>query len=371
MTRKQTVYEPKNARAISILKTWLREVGISYRVSVTPTCDLLVTTQDGKRVEVQVNAGESAAPPEGAVVLHGAVLTGRRIQDALDHFLAFQVALGYPGTTPVHRGELPEKKLSYIDNFEDVAMRHTEFRRSTNPTTEELAKYTAVIKKAAWNFLRLNQELCHDHVLGIEDLFSYTQIWLTIYLTYYQVPVEQALDANNEKKLYSYLTQRFSEFKHLLWKKARNILPNLDVASVGRGASVPVGWETETQVGQGGQRDSAKSFVAKNVDESEEIDEAYVERHCELDLRTPNTRRTSATAKLEESLAALPHDRMMELLQEAMENTRLHADAQKEARKRLARHMHTCALCAHLSPPGLENDEDDSSPGLEEQEHTA
>lgn len=356
MLTKSTVFEAKNARAVSILKSWLREVGISYRVSFTPNCDLLVTSSEGVKKEVQITAGDSGTAPEGAVVLQAGVLTGRRIQAAMEAFAAFQRTLGYEAKTPVDRGQLPDKKLDYKDNFEAVAMRHTELRRSPNPTAKELSQYDVVLKKATWNFLRLNTQLCQDHVHSFEDLFTYAQTWLVVYLGYYQVPAEQDKESNNEKKLYAYLWQRFGEFRSLLNKKRRNVLAGMDTASIGQ-FNEPYRYNC----GQGegkyfgylDRKGSSESGL-----ESDDTDESYVARHNELDLRSPNTRRTSAAANLEARLAALPHDEMMETLKTAMENDRLHIDASREARKRLAEHIHGCALCTHLSPPGLEEDED-------------
>lgn len=345
---KVTVFEAKNSRAVSLLKSWLRAVEIGFRVGSGPV-DLLVTARDGTKTEIQVDAGDSKPAPEGCIVIEASTLTGRHIKGALDAFVILQARLGYAPKMPVDRGALPTQKLSYIDAFEDVALRHTELRRAPNPSSAEITKYEPVMKKATWNFLRTNSRLCQDHMLEFDELFgTYARCFTINYLAWYLVPEEMDKECNNERKLYAYLWQRFGELRSLLNKKARSTLVTLDVAAIGRR-------------GQTYDYCDKTTWVADEEEQEDEVDEAYVARHCELDIKNPHTRRASAIRLLDVKLAKLDHNSMIELLQSAAENDRIHPDAQREAAARLQKHAATCPDCIHLSQNesfGIEEDEE-------------
>jgi hypothetical protein len=330
--RKAKVFESKNSRAVSLMKSWLRASGISFKSGSVPGVDLVVADAAGRDVSLQIDCGESPAAAPGTVVVGGSVLTGRRLRDGLAFFADFVASLGYTPRTPVDRGELPDQNLSVVDHFEEVAMRHSELRRCPNPTTQQMRRYEPVLKKATWNFLRLNARLCADNMLEFGDLFSYAQAWTINYLGLYEVPAEQDTAHNNEKKLYYFLWQRYNEFRQLLVKKGRNIFPELDTASVA-------------------QHD--RPYDHNNVaswnwaDEREdELDEAYIARRRQIDVRTPNVRRASAIRLLEQELGALPHDKLVGLLTEAAQNDRIHPDARREAARRLSEHCSSCQSCA-------------------------
>lgn len=355
--RKTKVFEAKNARAVSLLKSWLRAVEVSYQVPVrtgakVAEVDLIVTSQDGRAVQVQVNSGDSPAASPATTVLDGTVLTGRNIQAARDLFSGFLGSLGYEARSPVDRGALPDGKLDYHDRFEDVSMRHADLHRVPNPSENELLRYEAVMKKAAWTFLRSQGRFCDEHMFEFGDLYTYAMVWTTIYIGYYEVPEHEVTASNNEKKLYSFLSQRFDELRAIGDKKGKNIFATLDVAFLGM----------HGQVYEWGD----KSCWDGNVMRTEERpDDEYVARHNELDLRTPNTRRVSATHVLESKLRALPHDEMINVLKETAKNERLHPDATAEAARRLADHQHGCTACVYLDEMSPTVTPDDQAPGID------
>jgi hypothetical protein len=355
MRKQPKVIEPKNARAVSLLKSWLRQLGISYEIGVSAGVDLVVGAKDGQRIQVQVSCGESVSCPVGAVVIQGGVLTGRDIQAGLDLFSTFVSSLGYEPQPPVNRGELPEKKLNYVENFEDVTMRHTELRRCPNPSAGQMEQYADVMKKATYSFLRSFHRFCRENSLEFDDLYTYAQVWTVIYLGYYEVPMHAITENNNQKKLYKYLSQRFLEFFSVTEKKAKNIFG----ASHARDGTF---WDRP-----GGDGKDRTVFNEINcllgpyriIDEI--VDDQYVARHCRLDVRTPNTRRSSATAVLEEELSMLPHDILVEKLQEAADNVHIHPDAQREAVRRLDEHRASCLDCGpsdlHVAGQVRENED--------------
>jgi hypothetical protein len=330
--RKAKVFEAKNSRAVSLMKSWLRASGISFTTGAEPGVDLAVLDAAGRPVALQINCGESPPAAPGTVMVAGSVLTGRHLRDGLAFFTDFVAGLGYTPKTPVDRGELPEQKLSVVDDFEAVAMRHSELRRCPNPSTAQMKRYEPVLKKATWNFLRVNSRLCADNMLEFGDLFSYAQAWTINYLGLYEVPPEQDTANNNEKKLYYFLWQRYNEFRLLLLKKGRNIFPELDTASVA----------------QHDRPYDHNNLASWNwADEQEEaVDEGYIARRRQLDVRTPNIRRASATRLLEQELGALPHDKLVTTLTEAVQNDRIHPDARREAARRLTEHCESCETCS-------------------------
>ncbi|MBA3350901.1 MAG: hypothetical protein H0U23_00480 [Blastocatellia bacterium] len=344
------VIESKNARAVAVLKSWFKASGISFRVCKTGGADLAVASLGGSEVLLQVSCADSPKPSDGVVVLEGATITGRKVREALAVYIAFIVGLGFEGIAPVSRGEIPEKKLTYEDDFEAVAWRHSELRRCPNPTAAQIKKYDVVLKKATWNFLRLNADVCGDNMLAFDDLFSYAQVWTVNYLGYYEIPEELCTADNNDRKLYAFIWQRYSELRSLLKKKGRSILVDRQLAEISRTGTV-----------ENVNVDSQKNlFVAVAIeDEEEAIDEAFVARKCQLDTKSPVARRNSATSLLEKSLNSLSHGEFVELLTNATENLRIDPEARREASRRLADHSATCSLCSGLK--GLSDEDEDVS----------
>lgn len=338
----------KNSRAVSLLKSWLRTVGISYRVSLTEGADLVVSRADGTKAEVQVTAPGAPNAPAGALILAAALLTGRRVRDALKAFDEFVKVLGYEGKLmqPVDRGVPPETKLNYHDHFEDVAFRHSELRRAPNPSKEDLLKYRVTMEQVVWKTVQLNSWIYEDHMLAPEDLLTYAQIWTTTFIAYFEhkdsEESETALKNRNERDLYAYLWQRFGELRNLLVKKGRSVLPDIETALLAQnGGERPVGW-------------SGRGYTG-NVDKGEDLD--YIKRHCELDLRTVNLRRQSARDALKAGLANMPHDSMVNLLKEAGSNPYYNPDARSEALRQLKEHQEGCVDCVYLTVPASEEDE--------------
>jgi hypothetical protein len=349
-------------RALNTVKSWMAACRISFRTGRWPEADLVVTNAAGQEVGVSVVIKGSPVA-EGSLVVNGSDITHRALKVALEAFASLQQALGFEPKLPVDRGAIPERR-PYGDDFDLVVWRHTEFRRSPNPDRQKLEKYKSTAEKASWKFYRSNQRLCADHMLQVEDLiFGYALVWTTNYIALYEIPAERALQNDNERLLYTYLTQRFAEFRTSLNRKGRNELPVLDAAFIGlRGRpydySNKTSWLTE--------RDEAvqQTRPMLDVDDTDDEDEDYVARHRELDVSSPNARRASATQLLETQLASLPHDEMVSLLTAASENGRIHVDARKEAGRRLRAHVQSC--CACTGTVVQVEDEEDEAPGSEE-----
>jgi hypothetical protein len=128
-------------------------------------------------------------------------------------------------TNPTDRGPTPTTKARFKDEFEFVAFRHMEFRRTSNPTSLQLKAYEPIIVATSANFFRKSKNLCMDHMMDIDDLKTYATMWTVNYIGLYELPPDTG--DQNFKLLRTYLSQRFNELRGLLWKKGRNILVSL------------------------------------------------------------------------------------------------------------------------------------------------
>ncbi len=204
-----------------------------------------------------------------------------------------------------------------------------------------------MIEKAIWRFFRSNQILCQDNLLGVDDLRSYGTVWTVNYCGLYELERTGDNNHENERLLYTHLTQRFGDFRTILIAKSRNVLPKLDDAHI-------------ATTGQTYDYNDYRTWDASPGEEDED-DEAYIARHSRLDRSDPKRRRDSAAKLLDESLAALGHDEMVEALTAAGDNDRIHPDARAEAVKRLTAHKAECSECPSPEeleqPPGLGADE--------------
>ena len=323
--------DKKNARALNLLKSWLGALQIAYRPGTETGVDLVVEGRQGP-VSVQVAASDSPAAPEGTLVVASGDLTGRDIRNALSVFSDLVATLGCEYREPVSRGAIPTQKLDYHDNFEEVLLRHTELRRCPNPAPGELERYDTVIQKATALFLHAHHIFCGVNTLAHEDLYSCAQMWTIIFLGYYKNDEGQG---NNEGKLMTFLKQRFMELKAIYKKKTRNVFVSpLSSSCMHTMSSYSLSLIGETN--------------------EEEIDQEYLRRHNELDLRSPDKRRASAALMLTRKLRELPHDKMLLLLSETSANEMLHPDARSEAVRQLRYHHQTCSICA--SNPLLQDD---------------
>lgn len=348
---------PKNARALVQVTAWLRAVGIQVTPSTVSGCDLQVISKDGNAIEVKVAADfNDSRPATEHVVVLAAELTSRHSDTALRAFHEITSATGHGTPKPIDRGPEPTRKLSYEDNFELVSMRHKELRRVPNPTTAELVEFKSIITKAINRFLYINTSACRRHCLQFEDLETYALAWTSIYLGLYKVQNPTVND--NERKLYAFLVQRFAEFATMLNKKERNCLPDPQAYCIAihgktidsndrqnwyRSADPDVSFYDddggiETSLEEEYEYDSVQTLYSEE-DASEAAEE---EKENKL---TDAKRRKWAQSELAAQLQALPHDQMLEVLNDATKNTHIHHDARKEAQRQIRLHREGCAEC--------------------------
>lgn len=322
-------------RAVCQIRTWFKACNIPTKESVTPGYDLVVTSQDGRNVNIVV----SDEPNDGkdAIVIASSVLTGRKIQKALDEFHRVTQALGYGTPSPVNRGALPKKKANYKDDFEGVVLRHQELHRSPNPTTSELVEYEPTMNKCIKIFWGANQYLFRAHGMDIDDLTSIARAWTVSFIA--------SNDPNRSKDIrmkdfYFNLGQRLAELKSIIGKKSRNIFVNYE--------DVAIALHDRTLDDPG--------VPTATVTEDDEADESFIARRRQINTNSITARAKSAHDKLHELLNELPHDVRIARLREVMEADFHNPEARSLAGRMLRAHTKTCAECAHLEI--LEDDED-------------
>ncbi len=347
---KNYTIQAKNATAVNLLRSWLGAVAIPVRPSKVSGFDLTVTAINGSELEVQVS--KDGAPVDGGVQVLAGDVTGRSPTAALAAFHKVTDAAGYERRTPVNRGtagEMNEKgnprKLHYKDEDFLVTIRHTQFRRSPNPSDDRWKKYQDAIKGTSASFLRSNFELCARNGLTLDDIMTYARCFVVNFCARYEIPEEQTTFHDNERKCYEYLKQELylapsSSLRAILTKKERSMLPDVETVSI----SLYGKPDADTEI---------------SPDAEDEVDTDYIAKHCELDTSSPTARKASAAAKLAELLGSLPHGQMVEVLTNTAKNERFDFTTRREAARQLRLHVVACESCELPDGDnGVEEEED-------------
>ena len=311
------------------LKTWFTAVGIQ----ATLDQGLHVKDRAGNTITIELS-GQSAP---GVLVVNGPDFTSRDLQHSLDAFQGLQERLGYDPKAPVDRGPIMAKKAHYASDFELVAMRHSEFRRAPDPAPGKLESYRVAIDKAVWKFYRTNTMRCQDNLLGVDDLRTYAQVWAVNYIALYETA--GASKEDNERFLFQYLGQRFTEFRKILDKKNRNVLPMLDDAFI-------------SMHGRTYDYANKAAWYTAGGEEGGEIEAPEADEE-DGDVRCPCKPQLGLDAQLD----ALDHDKRVEVLRGAVENDRIHPEARREASKRLRAHALNCNQCSKVEFPSAHGDD--------------
>lgn len=365
-----------NYRAVVQILTWMQVVKIPARRIHAEDADLAVTKKNGGELKVKVAFTDTEVGPPDGVTVRAQQITNRYMVKALEAFSCITVAAGYGKLRPIDRGPDPEKKLSFEDNFELVAMRHKEFRKVPNLSAEALAGYNATINRAVRRSMYINKKIFARHGLEFSDLKTYAQIFTMNYDGLYRVDDPE----ENQKKLYAHLCQRFLNFIDVLLKKERNCIASSETASIAF-LGMPYqkrnnreiknyedemsGWLTALATGETDLESPPEDGIQDETDDLFEIDPdidlklgsamvvedqstdsmAEATREEKARLAEKAKRRKEAKTILREKLGSLKHDDMVTLLADAMSSSFLCYDARAEARKQLRLHRKSCEKC--------------------------
>lgn len=310
--------KPKNSHAVCVLGSWLRNCNVPYSIQYESDCDIIV---QGLTCDIKICVFAGILPGNTHdITIMASDITGKDRTLAFRNFHYITEAAGYGSPIPVDRGAGLNKKPIYHEDFELVAMRHTQFRTAPNPKPEHLKGYRPIVENTASSFLRNNQAICTINLLELDDLLTYAMTWTINYIGHWEIPYP-SYSNENPAKLRAYLQQCFVEFRGLLLKKSKNCHPSkATIEAVGQMPIVLSPYEEELDITEPPEEDP-KDVLA---------------------------RRKNADILLSHYLADLPHDRMLELLTEASENLEIDPDAADEAYKRLLKHQKTCGICLPL-----------------------
>jgi hypothetical protein len=163
--------------------------------------------------------------------------------------------------------------------------------------------------------------------------------WAAIYIGLYEKRPERVPD-ENKRLLASHLRQKFIEFVGTLYKKQKDCIPDREVG-IGfslSDASVSMGRPFDLPARSlGAVTDTRPQVGAANADLS------YRRRHAKLRTGSDAERRRDAKRLLEEGLASLSHDELVETLKDAVSNERFCPDAKTQARK-LLKKVEACSV---------------------------
>jgi len=298
----------KNSNDIAIcrLSAWLNALKIPYKYKKN---NLWVKNKKGKDLRISL---EDEKKVKGTIKVSAAVINNRDLTIALSEFKKIAENLGYPYTPPFDRGFV-EKKLLFEDNFELISMRHCDFRRSPNPDDEELKSYKKVVDIASYKFFSINYWLCKRNGLEPDDLKSYAYLWIINFLGNFKFPTCEK--AENNKKSYSYLVQKFWEFKAYLLRKERSCIPEFDSFYISKYNTVP--------------NYEAIDLSLSRIDSYESTEDK------KLRMRD----------KLVSMLSKLPHEEMLTKLEMAISNEGLPKRSKMLAEKLYKTHKNDCTTC--------------------------
>lgn len=356
-------YTPQapNATAVNVLRSWLTAVGIRSSRSTVTGFDLAVRCQDGSELEVQVTKRQDETMPGAGIQVLAGDITGKKLQRALDAFWRVTDAAGYERQAPIDRGPEPApnaqgnpRKLDYHDEPFLVTIRHTEFRRSPNPSSDCWRKYHKVLNQVVWNFLRMNVELCMRQGVEFDDVMSYARCCLVSFVARHEIPEDEVTCHDNERKATSYLQQRLyldtsSSLRVILVKKERSVMPDPQTVAVGLFGNP----RADIEISPEPLETDEDGDVIDN-----DFDINYFDRKCELDVSSPTKRRTSAAIKLQQLLDEMPHDEMIGVLWETMENEHCDSTTRREAGRQIKLHYQKCESCRLAGDAPVDEDED-------------
>lgn len=311
------------SRASSVIASWSKAVGIESGVSEKKGINLTLKGKDGKPLDVVISDGETPTiDGSRVIVVKTDEVLSCDLSVALAAFHAITEAAGFGKPVPVNRGEEPKgRRLNQTDDFDLIALRHKEFRAAPNLKAEDYKPFEMVIQSACRAFYRKNYYACKEMMLEVDDLRTYALGWTTNYLHKYNLL--SGTQDENRKLLRTHLRQRFAEFAKNLHAKKADCIPTQETYHI-----------------------CTAGNVDGEVDDTVPMDDDYTKRHKVLDTRNAQARRVSARKLLADSLAALPHDEMVEKLSYVALNPSFqNLDAVDEAKYMLEEHRKTCPVC--------------------------
>ena len=207
--------DPKT-QGCHILKSYLSALKIPF-VAGAESNEILVTTTSGKPLPVRVNHSFELNNDYSGIVIDTNELSSYKLDQSLKQLHAVTIAGGYGKPIPIDRG-VSLGRISYLDNFEDVYLRHSVFRRSPNCKESDLLPYMKTITAAARRANYRWKTVFSAMGFGENDLVNVALVYTVSFLHNYASDTI----SDNTGLLSEFLYQRFGEFAKITSKKAQS-----------------------------------------------------------------------------------------------------------------------------------------------------
>lgn len=289
-------------KAACVAHSWFTSWGLSVEY----------TTKDKANPELSVNGRKVSFTGGGDFNLNPAKVASTDLQTTLDelHSVTEALGVGKPGPTRPQDGKL----RSSSEDYEDVIMRITQFKRTSNPTPGAMAPFMPVVKREAQRAFRRHYTLFRMMAYEWEDIY---QIASVLAINHYHQYMTQKWDpATNGKFLTHYLQQQLERMALVTSQKARNV----SFSAIGTQPWDTVGSPVEGAHVEAGQDGEACYSIEEAPEEAP---------------KAPS--KAQSKADLEAALAAMPYEKMVETLRQIATNEFCNYYARKLAKAKLAK----------------------------------
>lgn len=210
-------------RGLHVLKSYLNTLSIPFQFHRNDELNLNIVTIETKNhqtVRVGIDIDQPLNPLfKDFILVSSKDLTSFELEKSLESLHKVTEAAGYGKPLPFDRGEKPGERINYNDNFEDVYLRHSLFRRVPDATAAQMEPYMSTLKHSARRALYKWQSSFKSMGFGEDDLVNIGRIYLMSFIHFYAT----SEDVNeNQKLLVAFLKQRFGEAAKISFKKALN-----------------------------------------------------------------------------------------------------------------------------------------------------
>ncbi len=338
-------------KTLARLASWMDACKIKYIVE--PDFSVSVATTEGRPVKIVVvlekNEGPLVAAPAYLELLASDFCSAKR-EVSFGAFHAITEILGYGSPIPVERGAPTPRTYrgktkdgTEIEGAEDLTVwRHNAFFNAANPAPEVFSYFDDVISSCIKFFWGKNFLVCERLGISKGDLRTHALMWTTTFWSEGRV-FNDCKDDANKRILYEHLRTRFGELHaQFAVRRSANVIVD------GQTVAAALGMEYGYEFGAGDR--PTRCAITPEAPDLEALEQYKVE-HNELDLTDEGSRAKSAKALLSKSLAAMPHDALIDTLKAAVDSIHFCPDTRTEAAKQLKLHVKNCSTCAAAPPP--------------------
>lgn len=298
-------------KAACVAHSWLTSWGLTVEYTSKDKVAPELTVNGTHRISFNGNGDFNLDPFKVASVV---------LDDTLNELYQITEAmgLGKPPPTRPQDGAVRAK----TENYEDVVMRTTQFKRTSNPPPEAFKPFLPVVKREAQRAFRRHYSLFNMMSYDWEDVY---QIATVLAVNHYHQYMTQKWDApTNGKFLTHYLQQQLERLAMVTAQKVRNVA----FSATGTHPWDVVGAPIEgAHVEAGADGEACYTVPEEHAEEVVPV--------------APD----ASKAALEAGLAAMPHDKMVAALKGVVASEFCDFYARRLAKGKLEKHVKECVEC--------------------------